>query len=46
MGAGLEKEPPAEAGLSEPELATFMKAAEDAGSSALVVLRHGKLVGE
>ncbi|WP_044889777.1 serine hydrolase domain-containing protein [Myxococcus hansupus] len=46
VGAGLEKVTPAEAGLSEPALAAFVKAAEDAGSSALVVLRHGKLVGE
>lgn len=46
VGAGLEKTTPAEAGVSEPALAAFVKAAEDAGSSALVVLRHGKLVGE
>ncbi|MBZ4416303.1 serine hydrolase [Myxococcus sp. RHSTA-1-4] len=46
VGAGLEKTPPAEAGLSEPALAELVKAAEDSGSSALVLLRHGKLVGE
>ncbi|WP_043710268.1 serine hydrolase domain-containing protein [Corallococcus macrosporus] len=46
VGAGLETVTAAEAGLSEPALAAFVKAAEDAGSAALVVLRHGKLVGE
>ncbi|NVJ15727.1 serine hydrolase [Myxococcus sp. AM010] len=46
VGAGLEKTTPAEAGVSVPALEAFVKAAEDAGSSALVVLRHGKLVGE
>ena len=46
VGAGLEKATPAEAGVSESALAAFVKAAEESGSSALVVLRHGKLVGE
>lgn len=46
VGAGLETTTPADAGVSERALAAFVKAAEDAGSSALVVLRHGKVVGE
>lgn len=46
VGAGLEKTSPREAGLSESALAELLKQAEDSGSSALVLLRHGKLVGE
>ncbi|NMO13450.1 beta-lactamase family protein [Pyxidicoccus fallax] len=46
VGSGLEKTTPARAGLSEPALAELLKQAEASGSSALVLLRHGKLVGE
>ncbi|WP_408889105.1 serine hydrolase domain-containing protein [Myxococcus faecalis] len=46
VGSGLEKTTPSEAGLSEPALAALLKAAEDSGSAGLVLLRHGKLVGE
>ncbi|NTX34140.1 serine hydrolase [Myxococcus sp. CA033] len=46
VGAGLERSSPREAGLSEPALAELLKAAEKSGSAGLVLLRHGKLVGE
>lgn len=46
VGAGLERSSPKEAGLSEPALAELLKAAEKSGSAGLVLLRHGKLVGE
>ncbi|MCE9673212.1 beta-lactamase family protein [Myxococcus stipitatus] len=46
VGSGLERISPAEAGISEPELAALVKAAEEASSSGLVLLRRGKLVGE
>src|SRR5215217_6227977 len=46
VGDGLERSSPKEAGLSEPALTELLKAAEQSGSGGLVLLRHGKLVGE
>ncbi|MCE9673211.1 beta-lactamase family protein [Myxococcus stipitatus] len=46
VGSGLERISARDAGLSEPALAALVKAAEEAGSAGLVLLRHGRLVGE
>lgn len=46
VGSGLEKISPREAGVPEPALAKLLEEAEKSGSAGLVLLRHGKLVGE
>ncbi|QDE81626.1 serine hydrolase domain-containing protein [Myxococcus xanthus] len=46
VASGLTKISPRAAGLSEPALAALLKAAEEAGTSALVLMYRGDLVGE
>ena len=45
-GAGLEKSTPAAEGIDETALRKLLSRAEATKSSAVVILRHGKLVGE
>jgi len=45
-GGGLPRSTPAAEGLDEAALAALLKAAEDADSHGLVLLRNGRLVGE
>ncbi|MCP3057737.1 beta-lactamase family protein [Myxococcus sp. K38C18041901] len=46
VGSGLETVSAREAGLSEPALEALVKAAEETGSAALVVMHQDRLVGE
>lgn len=46
VGEGLPRSTPEAEGLSPEALATLLKAAEETGTSGLVLLRHGRLVGE